>query len=180
MDWLTFVAEMAKALGWPLAAVVIAWMFREQLKVLLSRVRKGKLGPAEFEFEESVRALKTEAAELTKTAPPDLPKDTFALLASNPRAAIITSWLEVEEAMRALLRARNFSPSAVVTPFRTIQAVRELGVVDPVYIEFTDEIRQLRNRATHDTDFSPSPESVLDYVRLAKELADVYRKAAAV
>jgi hypothetical protein len=178
MDWLTFIAEIVKALGWPVAAVVIAWMFRDQLKALLSRVRKGKLGPAEFEFEESVRVLKTEAAELTKAPQTSLSRETVALLASNPRSAIITSWLELEEAMRKLLKARNFAPSALVSPLRTIQAVRGLGLIDPIFIEFTDELRQLRNRATHEPDFSPSPESVLDYVRLARELTDIYQKAA--
>lgn len=179
MDWLTFTVELAKALAWPVAAVVIALMFRDQLKGLLSRVRKGKLGPAEFEFEESVRVLKSEAAEVTKTPLQPLPKDTLALLATNPRAAIISSWLEVEEALRALLKARNVAPSALGSPLRTLQSVRELGIIDPVFIEFTDELRQLRNRAAHDSDFSPSPESVADFARLAKELADVYRNAPA-
>ena len=178
MDWLTFIAEIAKALGWPVAAVVIALLFRDQLKALLVRVRKGKLGPAEFEFEESVKTLKSEAAQLAKTTPEVLSKDTVALLTANPRSAIIISWLELEEAMRALLKAKRFAAPAIASPLRTIHAVKDLGVIDPVYVEFTDELRQLRNRATHEPDFAPSQESVIDYVRLAKELSSIYRTAA--
>lgn len=179
MDWLTFIAELTRALAWPLAAVLIAWMFRDQLKLLLGRVRKGKLGPAEFEFEESVRALKNDAPELANTPAANLHRDELALLTSNPRSAIITAWLELEESMRALLKARKFAPSAIASPLRTIQAVRGLGLIDPVYVTFTEELRQLRNRATHEPDFHPSDESVVDYVRLAKELSAIYRAAAA-
>lgn len=169
---------MAKALAWPVAAVTIALLFRDQLKALLERIRKGKLGPAEFEFEESIRALKNEAAGLPNAPASVLPQDTVAKLAANPRESIITSWLEVEEAMRALLKARNFAPSAIASPLRTIHSIRDLGLVDPEYIEFTNELRQLRNQATHDPDFKPSQESVVDYVRLAKELTTLYREAA--
>ncbi len=139
MDWLTFIAEITKALGWPVAAVVIALLFRDQLKALLVRVRKGKLGPAEFEFEESVKTLKSEAAQITQGPPEVLSKDTVALLATNPRGAIITSWLELEEAMRTLLKAKRFAAPAVASPLRTIHAVKDLGLIDPVYVEFTDE-----------------------------------------
>jgi hypothetical protein len=178
MDWLTFIAEIVKALGWPVAAVVIALLFREQLKALLVRVRKGKLGPAEFEFEESVNSLKLEAAQLSQRPPESLSEETVALLASNPRSAIINSWLDVEESMRALLRANGFAAPAVFSPMKIIKAVKSLSIVDPVYVEFTDELRQLRNRATHDPDFSPSQESVIDYIRLAKELSNIYRTGA--
>jgi hypothetical protein len=178
MDGLTFTAEIAKAIAWPVAAVTIALIFRDQLKALLDRVRKGKLGPAEFEFEESIRALKYQAATLPNASADVLPKDAISNLAQNPRGAIITSWLEVEEAMRALLKARSFAPAAIASPLRTIHSIRDLGLVDPIFIEFTDELRQLRNQATHDPDFKPSQESVVDYVRLATELATIYRSAA--
>lgn len=177
MDYLTFTVEIVKALAWPLATLGIAGMFRDQFRTLLGRVRKGKLGPAEFEFEESVRALKDEAADLPKREPVRLPPETIRLLDSNPRSAIISAWLELEEAMRDLLRSKGFAPQAVASPLRTIQLIKDLGIVDPVYVAFTDELRHLRNRATHELDFKPAHESVIDYVRLAKELTDVYRSA---
>ena len=58
MDTLTFIVEVLKATTWPLASVAIALIFREQLRDLLLRLRKGKVGPAEFEFEERVASLK--------------------------------------------------------------------------------------------------------------------------
>jgi hypothetical protein len=177
MDYLTFTVEIIKALAWPLATLGIAGMFRDQFRTLLSRVRKGKLGPAEFEFEESVRALKDEAADLPKREPVRLPPETIRLLDSNPRSAIISAWLELEEAMRDLLRSKGFAPQALASPLRTIQLIKDLGIVDPVYVVFTDELRHLRNRATHELDFKPAHESVIDYVRLATELTDVYRSA---
>jgi hypothetical protein len=55
MDSLAFISEMTKSLAWPLVSVCIAFIFRRQLQALLGRIKKGKVGPAEFEFEEGVK-----------------------------------------------------------------------------------------------------------------------------
>lgn len=57
MDWMQFTAELAKSLGWPIAAGWIAYLFRRDMTSLLKRVVKGKIGVAEFEFEKSMEGL---------------------------------------------------------------------------------------------------------------------------
>jgi hypothetical protein len=52
MDTLTLLAELVKATAWPLTTAVVAILFRTELRALLGRLRKGKVGSAEFEFQE--------------------------------------------------------------------------------------------------------------------------------
>ena len=95
MDILTFITEMAKAFAWPAVAFSITMLFRSELRVLLHRVKKGKVGVAEFEFEATVSALRDRAGK------PDarIPKTDLALInqaTQDPKATILNSWLQVQ------------------------------------------------------------------------------------
>jgi len=87
MDVLTFIAEVIKAGAWPAAAITIALIFRQQLRDLLSRIRKGKVGPAEFEFEQEVQELSASAT--APQQPPQIGTPTVTLATTSPRAAIL-------------------------------------------------------------------------------------------
>ena len=66
MDNLTSTAEV-KVMSWPTAVLAIALIHRQQLRLLLGR--KGRLGPATIEHEESAKAPRDDAAELPKRDP---------------------------------------------------------------------------------------------------------------
>lgn len=169
MDILTFIAELVKASAWPLAAITIALIFRQQLRALLSRIRKGKVGPAEFEFEQEVK-------ELTEQAPPQLSAPqvgtpTVTLATTNPRAAILEAWLSVESSIHRLAYNSNLpAPSFPRNPSSMIRAIEKGGILPAEDVALFNDLRALRNQATHDPDFSPSPESVIKYAQLAQGL----------
>src|SRR5258705_12326854 len=101
MDTLTFVVEILKALAWPTATLAIAILFRRELRTLLHRVKKGKIGPAEFEFEATIAALRDRVgAERGSPAEPD--KSLVALAEVDPRAAIPRSCLEVHSLVESI------------------------------------------------------------------------------
>ena len=103
MDWLTFTAEIAKALAWPCAATAIALVFRSELKGLLGKVKKGKVGPAEFEFEQGIKELKAEKPKELPQLPQPSAQEPSALRAiAEPRAVVLDAWLNVEQAMNNL------------------------------------------------------------------------------
>jgi hypothetical protein len=177
MDALTFIAEIVKACAWPIAAISIALIFRQQIRALLQRLKKGKLGSAEFEFEETVKALRDEAPRLPQQAQAGAPN--VALATTNPRAAVLEAWLEVEAAADRLVRARNLPiPSTSGSPVATIRAIERAQLVDSVQVALFNDLRALRNQAVHDAEFTPSTESVLGYVRLANDLRDSFNRAA--
>ena len=102
MDVLTFITEMVKALAWPVASLVIALVFRSELRTLLHRIRKGKVGPAEFEFEETVAALRERVGKPEVAAPRADPM-LVNQASQDPRAVILNSWLQVQAVVEGIV-----------------------------------------------------------------------------
>ena len=172
MDLLTFVAEIAKAAAWPAAVTTVALLFRSELKALLGRVRKGKLGPAEFEFEQGVKELKAEIPKDLPQLPTAQPNEPSALRAiAEPRAVVLEAWLKVEKAMDQLAQ-KNGVYNALAEPGSTYAAnnLAKAGVLEPWALNIFRDLRRLRNQAAHDASFLPEPDSVLAYVQTATEL----------
>ncbi|MFZ5519939.1 MAG: hypothetical protein ACOZD0_01910 [Pseudomonadota bacterium] len=171
MDALSFIAELVKALAWPLATVAIAVIFRSQLVSLLGRLKGGKLGPAEFAFERAVEKLEAAAVDLPSTAAGRASSSDIQLATTSPRAAIIEAWLEIEENAIAFALCRNLvQPTARRNPMGAINGVYKSGFLSESQKAILRELQELRNDAAHNPDFSPSTDSVLRYVRLAKDL----------
>jgi hypothetical protein len=178
MDVLTFVAAIVKALAWPVAAIVIAVLFRKQLRALLERIRKGKIGPAEFEFEQEVKELVEQTpAPLQLPTPTAAP--TVSLATNNPRAAILEAWLRVESsAHRLSYYSGSTPPSTSRNTTNILRSLGKTGLLSSDDIALFNDLRGLRNQAVHDVDFRPSPDSAIQYVQLADGLQDRLNRAA--
>lgn len=150
MDWLTFIVEMLKASAWPLAVVVIALIFRQQLRALLARISKGRLGPAEFEFEQELQVL---AAQLAKPGAAISARATAAVIPAvgSARNEILAAWRELEHAAQTLAGA----------------GMQQLAAQD---ITLYQQLGALRDQASFGVHFRPSAESASAYVQLAHSL----------
>lgn len=184
--WLRFIEEIVKLVGniaWPAAAMAIAFFFKKELTTLLARLKKGKWGDAEFEFENYVREVDAET-DIPRTNEEDKISVSAAARASvDPRGAIVGAWIEVEDALFSLVTRRGLlegssSSRPVKSPVSAIRSVQKAQALDSRWIALFHDLRALRNEAAHSTDFSPPPESVMTYVQLAKELVQAMRLAA--
>lgn len=184
-NWDKLIEAVFKLLGsiaWPMAAVYIAFIFRKELAALLTRLKKGKWGSAEFEFENYVRTVDAEA-DIPRTPENErISPSAAARASSDPRGAIVTAWIEVEDALFSLVRNRELSePVSATRPSRStvwaIRAVQKAQVLDASWIALFHDLRAMRNEAAHSTDFSPPPDAVIKYVRLAKVLTAAMRAA---
>lgn len=182
MDWLTFIAEIVKAIAWPVAVVLLARIFRPELANLLRGLKKGKIGPAEFEFERTVKELESTAPDLAWTpAETDRPIEYVRLAATHPRAAILEAWVRLEDrAIEFALSKGLTNPSARRHPQGAFAGIRSSGILSKRHLDVLDELRELRNEAAHDPDFNPPYDAVVTYVYLAENLLrefDEIRKA---
>lgn len=173
MDGLTFIAEVVKALAWPVAAVVLGLLFRGEIRALLAKLKKGKVGPAEFEFEQAVAALKQEVPTPSSSPVPALSSASIELARSEPRAAILNAWLEVQAETERLVAgspeivARSDSGSV------TLRVLHHWLKTRPEYIDMYNELKHLRNQAINEVAFNPRLDSVLNYIELSKRLVEV-------
>lgn len=146
MDTLTFIAEMVKAAAWPMTVVTLALIFRAQLGALLTRLSKGKLGAAEFEFEQQLKLL---AAGIPAGAGSMAAAAAGVVMpaAGASRQAILAAWRNLEH------RAQGGRQS--------------LGAQDRALYQ---QLRGLRDQASQSVDFNPSPQAVGIFLQLARGL----------
>ncbi|WP_457351846.1 hypothetical protein [Roseateles sp. P5_D6] len=181
--WDAFVDALFKLLGslaWPVAAVYIAFVFRKEFAALLSRLKKGKWGSAEFEFENYVREVEAEADIPRAPDAENVSPSAAARASSDPRGAIVSAWIEVEETLFRLVRNKQLD-TVSLRPSRgtvgAIRAVQKAQALDANWVALFHDLRAMRNEAAHSTDFTPPPDAVLKYVQLAKELTAAMRAA---
>lgn len=183
-DYLKLVDLLLKFLvgiAWPVAAVVIAYHFKKELAALLARLKRLKAGAAEAEFERGVdEAIK--AAEVDQVAVSQADAGPLRSAAeSDPRGAILGSWLEVEQAVFRLMEVRGLSKQtarsslSVLAAMKSIQSAQALNAN---YVGLFHDLRVLRNQAAHNYEFNPKPGAVLHYAKLARALANEINRAA--
>lgn len=168
MDWLTFALGALQATAWPIAAIVIAAIFRKQIRDLLARVRKGKIGPAEFEFEQDVRELVEEVAPIVDAPAAAAPNMAFST--NNPREGVLEVWIKLESVMHRLAVARGIDLRRGRSSLYQAKMLAKANVISNEDMALFNDLRALRNQAAHDDDFSPSFESVFQYAALGQML----------
>lgn len=123
MDILTFVAKSFEALAWPLAILVIACMFEDEIKTLLRRIKKATVAGQVIEMELAqaeearnrlppVAPVEPAAGEqpnelATAAVAVSLPKPDPAVTAVNPAGVVMELWQGLYVAMRDKLISIN-------------------------------------------------------------------------
>lgn len=180
MDALTFLAELIKAAAWPVTTVVLAVLFRSEFRALLGRLRKGKVGSAEFEFQEQVAELAKDIAEISPAPQPvALKPETISLATSNPRAAMLTAWIEIEAALSTLAQKHNILDAQTRrNSSALVRALAKADLIPKAHAPGFMALRRLRNQAAHEIDFNPSEDAILGYLEIAEELKQLVLDAA--
>ncbi|MCB1889615.1 MAG: hypothetical protein KDH20_18555 [Rhodocyclaceae bacterium] len=179
MDLPTFVIELLKATLWPLTALTIAVIYRPQLSDLLLRVRKGKVGPAEFEFEQRVAELQAHAALALEPSTTVDDRATAAIAAAGgTREAVLAAWREIESAAIELGQRRlELEPVLGRSPLLVLRkAAYERIIPRDALVLFTD-LRALRNRVAGDAAFTPAEDATRDFLSLVADLASTLETA---
>jgi len=178
------VAKLAQALAWPIAGAFIALRFKQELATLLARLRKGKIGGAEFEFEREVQEVE-EAAEIPRTVSAEAVSSSESGAPREPRGAIVAAWIDIENALFNLVQQHQANEAVAVSSYRpsrnvatAIRTVEKWNLLGRNYISLFHDLRSIRNEAAHAIDFSPSSEALIKYLQLARELRTEIERAA--
>ena len=121
-SWDALIEAIFKFLGgiaWPIAAVCIAFSFRKELATLLTRLKKGKWGSAEVEFENYVRAVAAEADIPRSPEGENISPSAFERASKDPRGAIVSAWIEVEDALFGLVRSLGLTEEVIAWRIQT-------------------------------------------------------------
>jgi hypothetical protein len=136
-----FIASLVQSLAWPAALVLVAVVFRVQLRRLLTgQLRRLKAGPIEAEFDRLISHVRTELPLVQAVPGAVAVSDELSdLVRTSPRAAI----LEAHERIEALLR----------------DALEQAGELEGLAV--------MRNLAAHEVSGEVTPEGATRYLVLA-------------
>jgi hypothetical protein len=177
MDDRTFVASIIGSLAWPVAAVILLVIFKDQIVKVAPFVKRLKAGPVEAEFDREVKQLKESAAaqdHTTSNRPIEVASKNFLfqLAELHPRSAILEAWVRLEAAARTALPndTSKASKTGYIPAAMLPEALVKSGKIDQSQVTLYHELRRLRNDVAHLVGPEPTQESVRFYIELATAL----------
>ena len=185
MDWLTFTAEVVKALAWPAAILFSIAILRKPLSGLIPLLQRLKYKDLELEFGKKIQELKADAAKALPVSVPEIAPSTsvsdsiIQLAEISPRASIVEAWRELEStAAEAASRHQvGLTPREVRSTAELANALERAKILDHNRLNLFHNLRALRNKAAHSPDFALDSSSALEYADLAGRLEQYLRTA---
>lgn len=185
MDWITFAAEVIKAIAWPVTVLIIFLILRPRLMALVPLIQRLRFQGVEVDFSRQVQEL---ALEVRSKLPP-LPDGTdtqrplrdhwMEVSQFSPRAVVLEAWLQVEKAAVEAIRRHGVEMKStdLRSPLILGQGLEQAGILGDETAVIYHQLRNLRNAAAHASDFSFTADSAIEYADLATRLTLYLRKA---
>ena len=175
------IADLVSALAWPLAFVWFVQKYGNDVKELILRLSKVKLGNAEAEFTLGLKVVEelageTPLAEASKVLPEEGVEFSKRMAQLeriadvSPRAAIMESWLLIEEAAGKAGFVQGASVPRI-NPLLFIDWLVKQGRVDNSTAALVNKMRKLRNEASHLKDFELTKDEAERYIKIAVQIS---------
>jgi hypothetical protein len=153
MDVMTFIADMTKALAWPVALIVVGVMFRANVGTLLEGMRLRRIRKGEWlaDFEAVAREVRAELPGSVQNAPKEgvsdtLNEETDRLIDIAPAAAISQTWNQLERRVAAAAAQAGISQKLLPEVLRSLV---EKGMIQSATAGSVLGLRNMRNLAVH-------------------------------
>lgn len=171
MKDISALVQALASLLWPLVAFWALFTFREQIKDVLARIRKGKVLGQEIELQDTLTALDTvattaasEVAELPKAsedASAEKPENTDSEVtriledaSRSPKIALMALAAEIERELRQTLATKGH-PSPHESLPAAMGRLVQIGSFPPSLMASVELFWKVRSRLVHGYDASP-------------------------
>lgn len=173
---------------WPLTVLVLAVIFRSELRGIFERLQHFKYRDFEATFKEGLREAEkevsdalpeTKAAEsLSEPTPAGTKQEELMRIAKkSPRAAIATAWREVELAIKEAAVKNGIAVDSNVPLSKVMRELISKGRVPEGFQKVFERLQDLRDQATHAPDFVLGLDETERFIRLALGIAVSLRTA---
>jgi len=160
-----YVVQIIDSIAWPIIVVWLGYLFRSEIKSLVSRINRLKYRDFEAHFDAELQRLEFESLTLKQFEPrvATVEKDVFlrltdpyrqiAMLAEqSPRTAIALAWVEVEKELNELYDKAGFGPSDRSAIYKMNLLVHQEILPDNA-MKLITGLHNLRNESQHFPDF---------------------------
>jgi hypothetical protein len=157
------IAALVTPLFWPAVVLIALILFRDEIRKLLARIRRGVIMGQEIELDELNRSADAAASEvaalppsesddqeLQQTADEDIVRRVLDEAARSPKAALLLLASEMEREVRELLGAYGLLRGRRYVPFREAIQILQQQVGLPRHLPSSVELFwDTRNRLVH-------------------------------
>jgi hypothetical protein len=169
MSFLEFLASIINSLAWPALLGFCVYILRDPAGKLIELISKFKYQGLEADFREVLDDIKAiEARDSGRSIvekPETVSIDLEDLAEVSPRVAVMEAWILVEKATAKFCEHHGLpSPVSYQGLFR-LSKEKNLDI-DHLQTAY-QEMRLLRNKASHASDFVIKPGTARDYVKAA-------------
>jgi hypothetical protein len=175
--------QLLSSFAWPLAAIWISYIFRAELRSLLGRMSTFKYKEMEAKFERDIATAKAQSSRLEPSKTKIWNDATLSgvlttyelfqrIAATSPRAAIIEYWIDLEAAISAAAKKAKIEERSVT---KRVAALIDAGHIEADTMPLFLKLRDIRNQATHLSEFSISVEDALAYLESVLRLGNEFR-----
>jgi hypothetical protein len=180
MDNQTLLVQLVSALAWPLTVIIVALMFRQEIRKVASRLSTLSYGDMKAEFEKDLNKLEREVKELpikesaTKVEHKKSDAETLdsyerlsRIAEISPRAAIMEAWRDIEVTTKQVTDAYGISTDGHIAGVRAIRELVRQHLLPESVVKVYEQMRGLRARAAHAPDFTITADEAKRYIDTA-------------
>lgn len=171
--------QLIDVLIWPMTTLVLAMLFRSELRSLFRRVSSLKYKDMEANFRDLLDEIERDASQIIEdTVPEDVASpyrerfDRLMQLAEfSPRAAILEVWIEIESELVKLSQRANIELPPRRHVNRLAEEMVKADLLPNEILALLKNLRNLRNEAVHLPDFVIDDEG-MRYLNVAIAIAN--------
>ena len=175
-----FLAQIVDSLAWPITVLILVIMLRSPLSELIPLLKKLKYKEFEVEFDRELDAISQATSEAKQEAEvpyiemePGYIEYMEATIVSAPRAAIMESWIRLENTVIETTRRYLLPENERIHLPTALHALLASNAVSESNIKLIYDLRALRNKAVHELDFSITEKEARKFVDAASDLGEL-------
>lgn len=173
-----YFVEIIQAIAWPVSVIWLGYIFRSEVRQLLSRMSSLKYKDVEANFERDLAEAENNAKNIVVSTLPSSGQELsqkeqlFRIAEVSPRSAVVEAWTLIET---AAIKNGLTSGSAIqrTNPKMIVEYLTNSGKFSPESISLIEKLRRIRNQASHMPDFAISQNEAERYLELAVQSAGV-------
>lgn len=176
MNIFEFIAEMTKALAWPVFFLLCALLYRKQVNRVLGILTRVKYGGIEMEFGQEISGLSADnlidRPLVRDKEMSDLRRELLAIAAKAPRVAVLEAWRHIENHLvdKAHNSELTVPPAVWTTPLILSYYMSEKGIISPSQDGLINRLRALQKTAVRDEKHPITLDDAIRYIDLSLDL----------
>jgi len=171
------IIELMKVIPWwPLTILVLAVVFRYELRGIAKRLQHLKYGDIDLTFQEDLRQAEKEVSKLPQPEAAEIIskpgaskfEEAIRIAELSPRASIEIAWREVELAIREAAIKHGLVADKDVPLSTTISALISNQLIPEDFQVVLERLQRMRDQALHAPAFALGVDETKRFIQLAR------------